>query len=180
VTLSTYSCLRSFAHGVTPSNSSRLRRRFLKPSTDRNRECTVGVLSFSSPVRLVLCFAPIAAWSCFSTAWIYSWIFLNSLVAATGAVDPLACWVDVSFSWSTILSSSSMRLSNPFAFFSNAFRVSASYFSCWDAAADLVALWVVVSSYRAFSSALTTLSSRSSTSFSRCPIVCCCSLYRPS
>ena len=129
VTLSTFSCLRNFAHWVAPSNSSRLRRRFRKPSTDRNRECTVGVLSLCSPLRLVLCFAPIAAWSCFSTAWIYSCSYLISLVAATGVVDPLAGWVDVSFSWSTIHSSSSMRLSSPFACFSNAFRVFVNSFS---------------------------------------------------
>jgi hypothetical protein len=99
-----------------------------------------------SPLRLVLCFAPIAAWSCFSTAWIYSCSYLISLVAATGAVAPLSCWVDVSFSWSTILSSSSMRLSNPFACFSSAFKLFVHSFSCCDEAADLVALWWVVSS----------------------------------
>jgi hypothetical protein len=69
-TLSTYSCLRKWAHFVTPSISSRLLNRFLKPSTDKNKECTDGVLSVYSPVRLVLCFAPIAACSYFSIAWI--------------------------------------------------------------------------------------------------------------
>jgi hypothetical protein len=71
-----------------------------------------------------------------------------------------------------------MRLSSPFACFSNAFRVFVNSFSYWEEAADLVALWLVISSYLVFSSAFTTLSSRSSTSFSRCSIFCYCSLFR--
>jgi hypothetical protein len=88
------------AHFVAPSISSRFRSRFLNASRDRNCWYTEGVLSLSdgSPVLLSLCFAPIAAWSCFSTALIFSCRSLISLVAAPGAVDPLAGWVDVSFS----------------------------------------------------------------------------------
>jgi hypothetical protein len=67
-TLSTCSCLMKRAHGVAPSISSRFLRRFLKPSIERNKEWTDGVLSLFSPFALALCFAPIAAWSCFSTA----------------------------------------------------------------------------------------------------------------
>jgi hypothetical protein len=70
-----------------------------------------------------------------------------------------------------------MRLSSPFACFSNAFRVFVNSFSYWEEAADLVALWLVISSYLVFSSAFTTLSSRSSTSFSRCSIFYSCSLF---
>jgi hypothetical protein len=84
VALSTYICARKRAHLVAPSISSRFFSRFLNPSTDRNNEWTDGVLSFWSPVRLDLCFAPIAAWSCFSNAYRLSCIFLSSAGYAGG------------------------------------------------------------------------------------------------
>jgi hypothetical protein len=89
---------RKRAHLVTPSISSRLLRRFRKPSIDRNKECTDGVLSLRSPWMLLLCLAPIAAWSCFSTARMRSFNFLISVVEAFGAVSFFVGWVDVSLS----------------------------------------------------------------------------------
>ncbi len=73
-TPSTCSCFNRRVHFVAPSISSRLRSLFLNASRDRNYWYTEGVLSFSdgSPVLLFLCFAPIAAWSYFSTVLILS------------------------------------------------------------------------------------------------------------
>ena len=45
-TLLTCNCFRKWAHFVAPSISSKLRSLFLKPSIDKNREWTDGVLSF--------------------------------------------------------------------------------------------------------------------------------------
>jgi hypothetical protein len=86
------------AHGVAPSISSKFLRRFLKPSIDKNKEWTDGVLSLVSPFALALCFAPIAACSCFSTAEIWPLSFRNSAMYVEGGVAPLVGCVDVSFS----------------------------------------------------------------------------------
>jgi hypothetical protein len=97
-TVVTCNYFRKCAHLVTPSISSRLLKRFRKPSMDRNKECTDGVLSLRSPWMLLLCLAPIAAWSCFSTARMRSFNFFISVVEAFGAGSFLVGWVDVSLS----------------------------------------------------------------------------------
>jgi hypothetical protein len=124
----TCNCFKNLAHFVAPSISSKLRNLFLKFSRDRNCEWIDGVRSFSvhSPFMLDLCFAPIAAWSYFSTPFIISCSVFSSFVWA-GVVAALpASYVEVSFNWSTILSSSSKRLSNVFIYFTLSFRVSSA------------------------------------------------------
>ena len=73
-----------------------------------------------------------------------------------------------------------MRSSIPYVCASNAFIVFASCLSVWEATADLVVLSFVASSDFVLSSAFPTLSSRSSTSFSRCSIFSYSSLLYPS
>ena len=124
----TCNCFKNLAHLVAPSISSRLLKRFRKFSRDRNCEWIDGVRSFSvySPFMLDLCLAPIAAWSYFSTPFIISCSVFSSFVWA-GVVAALpASYVEVSFNWSTILSSSSTRLSNVFIYFTLSFRVSST------------------------------------------------------
>lgn len=98
----TYACCKNLAHFVAPSISSIWRRRWRYLSTDRYRECTVGVLSVLPPL-LVLCDAPVAACSCFSTSAI---LFASSCSYA--GCPPVIC-VRGSFSCSTIVSTSSSR-----------------------------------------------------------------------
>ena len=99
---------------MAPSISSTCFSRFLNPSMDRKSECTEGVLSFVSPLALALCFAPIAACSYFSTPSILPVSFMISDVASYGARVLLVGWVEASFSWSTMLSTSSSLASNAF------------------------------------------------------------------
>ena len=115
--LFTCSWLRKRTHIVAPSISSRFFSLFLKPSTERNREWTDGVRSFVSPDRLALCFAPIAAWSYFSTAYIYPVSFFIADVASIGSRVVLVGYVEESLSYSTMLSTSSNRASNAFCVF---------------------------------------------------------------
>jgi hypothetical protein len=103
VALFTCSWFRNRAHVVAPSMSSKFFNRFLNPSTERNRECTDGVRSLVSPFMLALCFAPIAAWSYFSSAFIWAASFFTSAVGA------LVGWVSQEFSCSTISSTPHRR-----------------------------------------------------------------------
>lgn len=118
-----------------------------------------------------LCFSPSAACSYFSTSVIYLWSFVTFGVSG---------WVEVSFSWSTMVSTSSIRSFIYFVVFSQALMVVSILFSCYWGALDLVARWVAVSSVLALSSALVILSIKSSTTFSRCEILDCCSLFTAS
>jgi hypothetical protein len=102
-TYSNCSCFKRRALGVAPSISSRFFSLLRKPSTDRNKECTVGVLSLKSPCALALCFAPIAACSCFSTATI---CFFSSYISFVGA---FVGWVSQEFNYSTISSTPHRR-----------------------------------------------------------------------
>jgi hypothetical protein len=66
-----------------------------------------------------LCFAPIAAWSCFSTAVIWLLSFFKSAVYVDGGVALLVGYVEVSFSYAVILSTSDSLLSNSTAVLAN-------------------------------------------------------------
>jgi hypothetical protein len=97
---STCICWSRRAHLVAPSTSSRFRSLFLNASRDRNYWYTDGVRSFSdgSPVILFLCFAPIAAWSYFSTDYTFSVSFFSSPAGAMVWACPFVGWVEVSLS----------------------------------------------------------------------------------
>ena len=120
-TLFTYIYCRKRAHIVAPSMSSRFFNLFLNPSVDRNRECTVGVLS---AVALDLCFAPMAAWSYFSTAWISPVSFFIADMASAGARASFTGCVDGSLSYSTMLSTSSNLVSNSFCVWASFYNYS--------------------------------------------------------
>jgi hypothetical protein len=179
-TPSTCSCFNRRVHFVAPSISSRFRSLFLNASSDRNYWYTEGVLSFSdgSPVLLSRCFAPTAAWSCFSTDCTFSVSFFISSYGAIGYSFLGYGCVDVSFNWSTMPSTSYNRSSIAFYCFSIVWTV---FSTCmiWDGAAfDLVSRWLVVSSWFALSSILVILSTRSSITFSRWSIFASWSLFR--
>jgi hypothetical protein len=70
-----------------------------------------------------------------------------------------------------------MRSSIFFVAFSYALMEASIWLNYYWGAVDLVALWVEVASWLALSSALVTLSTRSSITFSRCEIRDCCSLF---
>ncbi len=165
---------------VAPSISSRFRSLFLNASRDRNCWYTDGVLSLSdgSPVLLSLCFAPIAAWSCFSTDCNFSVSFFISGYGAIVYSFLVYGCVDVSFNWSTMPSTSYNRSSIAYYCFSIVCTVFSSYW-IWDGADfDLVSCWFVVSSWFALSSILVILSTRSSITFSRWSIFASWSLFR--
>ena len=141
-TPSTCSCFNRRVHFVAPSISSRFRSLFLNASRDRNYWYTEGVLSFSdgSPVLLSLCLAPTAAWSCFSTDYIFSVSFFRSGLLLAGWLFCCYGCVDVSFNCSTIPSTSCKRSSMPVYCFSNA-CIFGSIGCFWGGAAlDLVSL----------------------------------------
>ena len=158
----TCNCFKNLAHLVAPSISSKLRNLFLKFSRDRNCEWIDGVRSFSihSPFMLDLWLAPIAAWSYFSTPLINSFSAFISFVWAGGVVAAAASYVEVSFNWFTMLSTSSRRLSIVLIYFKLSFRVSSAWVDFRDEV-DLVARWLVISSYYALSSIVAILPTRS-------------------
>jgi hypothetical protein len=68
-----YSCCRSYVHLDWPSMSSKNFNRLRVLSTEVFNYCTVGTrCGYFPPAASSLIFAPIAAWSCFSTAVIFS------------------------------------------------------------------------------------------------------------
>jgi hypothetical protein len=72
---------------------------FLVLSTDVFNYCTVGTRCCCFPPAVSsLIFAPIAAWSCFSTAVIFAWISSNSTCLHVSIVIWAPGCVDVSFS----------------------------------------------------------------------------------
>jgi hypothetical protein len=119
------------------------------------------------PLIPALCLAPRAACSYFSTSMICLWSLVTFGVSGC---------VDVSFNYSTIASTSSMRSSICLVAFSYALMEASILFIYYWWAVDLVALWVDVASWFALSSILVILSTRSSITFSRCDMRDCCSL----
>ena len=95
---------------------------------------------------------------------------------AAAAASPLFGYVEVSLSWSTILSSSSILLSSAFCTFVISFNFASSYGSV--VACDLVVLWLVASSVLALSSIAASLPTISATTLSRWIILFYCSLFR--
>ena len=121
-----------------------------------------------SPFALTLCFAPIAAWSCFSTADIWPVNFLISAMEDDGAVCPLTGWVEGSLSCSTILSTSSnLPASSAYAFV-KVCNVASIYTS--GCGFDLVLRWSVFSFELALSSNVINLSTKFSIMPSKCTI----------
>jgi hypothetical protein len=91
------------AHLDSPSMSSTSLRRFLCLSTVLASSWSDG--ERSAPFMLSWCLSPRPAWSCFSTAAIFS--IIPAVVCGDCAFD--ACCVDGSFNCSTIVSRSSIR-----------------------------------------------------------------------
>jgi hypothetical protein len=123
------------------------------------------------PFIPALCFAPRAACNYFSTSVIYLWSCVTWGVSGC---------VEVSFSYSVIASSSSIRSCNFFVFCSWAVSYASSYCSCCGGAADLVVLWDEMASALTRSSYLVILSTRSQTTDSRCRILDSCALLTAS
>jgi hypothetical protein len=139
---------------VAPSISSTFFSLFLNPSMDRKSEWTEGVLSLASPFALYLCFAPIAACSCFSTPSI---LVVSFRMSDTSSL--VGC-VAGSLSWSTMISTSSSLFSNAFCVFVICRNYSAVAGSV--VGFDLVFLLVFASSKLALSSNAAILPTKSS------------------
>ena len=119
------------------------------------------------PFTPALCLAPSEACNYFST---------SVICCCSLSTFGLSGYVEVSLSYSTILSTSSIRSVMFFVVFSHVLIVASIWFNCCGGAVDLVVLWVGVSSLLALSSALVTLLTRSSITFSKCKILDCCFL----
>jgi hypothetical protein len=95
---SAYSCFKNCVHLDWPSMSSKNFNLFLVLSTDVFNYCTVGTrCGCFPPAASSFIFAPIAAWSCFSTAVIFSWISAISTCLQVSIVIWAPGCVDVSF-----------------------------------------------------------------------------------
>ena len=86
-------------------------------------------------------------------------------------------WVEVSFNCSTMASTSSIRASNFLDIYSCVLTVAAISVTYYCGAVALVVRWEGMISWFVLSSCLVILSIRSSTTFSRCEILDCCSLF---
>ena len=119
----------------------------------------------SAPVILALWRSPNAAWSYFSTAAIFSYtavLFVVALAVAAGCVE-------LSFTYSTMSSTSCNRSWNMVAFSDRSLIWSVSSVGI-SAGLGLVILWLVMSFAFAFFSAACSLPPISYTVYSRCDI----------
>ncbi len=93
-----YSCCRSYVHLDWPSMSSKNFNRLRVLSTEVFNYCTVGTrCGYFPPAASSLIFDPIAAWSCFSTAVIFSCSLSTSTCLQVSIVIWAPGWVDVLF-----------------------------------------------------------------------------------
>ncbi len=89
-------------------------------------------------------------------------------------------WVEVSFNCSTMASTSSIRASSFLDAYSYVLIMASISVIYYCGAVALVVLWEDMVSWFVLSSCLVILSIRSSTTFSRCEILDCCSLFTAS
>jgi hypothetical protein len=111
-TTNVYNCCTMFVHLDVPSTSSTHLSLFLYLSSELFISCNVGRLftNVFSPVRHALCLSPNAACSCFSTAFIFSCrVVVVAVACAAGCVE-------VSFSYDTVVSTSSSLDSTALSF----------------------------------------------------------------
>jgi hypothetical protein len=137
----------------------------------------VGILHGSTPpLRSILCFVPMAACSCFSTAAIFCSNSTSCFDVWVPGLADVFCYVEQSFNCSTTVSTSSKRFSFMDVLSSNALSYAATL-------AGVAAAWVrvdlggAISCTFALSSCAAIRATRSSTILSRCSVLSCCSLF---